>query len=190
MPRQNFPRKVRAAIIERAAGKCEACRAYLKVGEGEPRAKSQNFKWLEEIVASEWPAGCIEWPYAKRANGYGTIFRKGVRTTVNRVVCEMVHGAPPEAGMHAAHECGNRPCVNPAHLSWKTILDNHADKRVHGTHRQGSSVPWSKLTERDVLKIKQGFLLGAGNRDLAAEFNVSHGTISDIRCLRTWRHVP
>lgn len=35
MPRQEFSRKVRRAIFERAQGKCECCRAILKVGEGE-----------------------------------------------------------------------------------------------------------------------------------------------------------
>lgn len=35
MPRLEFNRKVRAAIIDRARGKCEACEAPLKPGEGE-----------------------------------------------------------------------------------------------------------------------------------------------------------
>jgi len=35
MARLEFSRKVRAAIIARAAGKCEACSATLKTGEGE-----------------------------------------------------------------------------------------------------------------------------------------------------------
>jgi 5-methylcytosine-specific restriction protein A len=35
MPRLEFNRKTRAAIIKRAAGKCEACEAPLKPGEGE-----------------------------------------------------------------------------------------------------------------------------------------------------------
>jgi len=35
MPRMEFPRKVRLAIIQRANGRCEACEAVLKVGEGE-----------------------------------------------------------------------------------------------------------------------------------------------------------
>jgi len=33
--REEFPRKVRAAIISRANGHCEACSAALKAGEGE-----------------------------------------------------------------------------------------------------------------------------------------------------------
>ncbi len=35
MPRLEFSRKTRRAIIDRAAGKCEACSAVLKSGEGE-----------------------------------------------------------------------------------------------------------------------------------------------------------
>jgi 5-methylcytosine-specific restriction endonuclease McrA len=33
--RKEFPRKVKAAIIKRAAGRCEACKAVLKPGEGD-----------------------------------------------------------------------------------------------------------------------------------------------------------
>ena len=35
MPRREFPRKVRQAALERAAGRCERCKAVLKVGERE-----------------------------------------------------------------------------------------------------------------------------------------------------------
>lgn len=35
MSRREFPRKVRQAAIERAAGHCERCKAVLKVGEAE-----------------------------------------------------------------------------------------------------------------------------------------------------------
>ena len=35
MPRAEFPRKVKAAAIARAAGHCERCKAVLKTGEAE-----------------------------------------------------------------------------------------------------------------------------------------------------------
>ena len=35
MARMEFSRKIRLAIIQRANGRCEACEAVLKVGEGE-----------------------------------------------------------------------------------------------------------------------------------------------------------
>ena len=35
MPRAEFPRKVKAAAIARAAGRCEKCSAALKAGEGQ-----------------------------------------------------------------------------------------------------------------------------------------------------------
>ena len=35
MARKEFSRKVKAAIIKRAAGRCEACKAALKPGEGD-----------------------------------------------------------------------------------------------------------------------------------------------------------
>lgn len=35
MSRRDFPRKVKAAAIARAAGRCDKCKAVLKTGEGE-----------------------------------------------------------------------------------------------------------------------------------------------------------
>jgi hypothetical protein len=88
--------------------------------------------------------------------------------------------------MQAAHApgiCHNRACVNPHHLRWATIAENHADKIIDGTHARGERHPMVKLTAADVLAIRSSDRRG---RALASEFGVHEATISDIRTRKTW----
>jgi 5-methylcytosine-specific restriction protein A len=54
MPRKEFPRKVKAAIIDRAQGRCEACRASLKVGEGEVDHRLPDALGGKPELANAW----------------------------------------------------------------------------------------------------------------------------------------
>ena len=203
--RIEFSRKVKAQIIARANGKCAKCQKptfrrglctthYTRlIVHGDTSTlltpTSANFKWLQQAISKASNDACIEWPFAKRSNGYGTIFKDGKRTTTNRLVCEMVHGAAPQQEMHAAHRCGNRGCINPKHLSWKTPKENIRDKITHGTDRRGSEISWAKLTEASAYRIKRRLEGGETARALSQEFNVNTTTISDIAKGKTWRHV-
>ena len=46
-----------------------------------------------------------------------------------------------------------------------------------------------KLTEADILKIREMLQLGIAGGFIAAEFGVSNATISNIKLGRAWRHV-
>jgi hypothetical protein len=100
-------------------------------------------------------------------------------------VCEAFSGARP-VGYDCAHLNGNPGDNRPENLQWKTRKDNHADKRLHGTHLQGERISWAKLTEDDVRKIRKtpGTTTAVG-----AMFGVSPATIWLIRSGRNWRHV-
>lgn len=79
---------------------------------------------------------CIEWPFAKNTKGYGLIWIDGRVRTIHSVVCERHNGDRP-TGYHAAHHCGNKPCMNHRHIRWATPSENERDKRIHGTHTGG-----------------------------------------------------
>lgn len=92
--------------------------------------------YLREIVMAYEGDDCIVWPYSK---GRAMMFRAGRHTTVSRIVCEEEHGPPPTPDYEAAHSCGNghEGCVTKGHLSWKTAIENAADRHLHGTTARG-----------------------------------------------------
>jgi group I intron endonuclease len=53
----------------------------------------------------------------------------------------------------------------------------------------GSLHPRSKLTESDVIKIREKIMLGMKYIDIAKEFNVSKSTIGMINTRKVWRHI-
>lgn len=71
-------------------------------------------------------------------NGYFRIClydskRKGKIRFVQRLIAEAFHGPRPGNEYQASHEDGNRLNNKPDNLAWKTVTENHADKRRHGT---------------------------------------------------------
>lgn len=142
-------------------------------------------RYFNDVALPYEGDGCLEWPYSRDGRGYGHIWRDGRMQRVNRLVCEHRHGHPPTPGHEAAHNCGNRACVNPNHLRWATPVENCADKLIHGTHTRGERSGTAKLTEsqaREILSLK-GVVSQAA---LADRFGVAHVTISNIHRGETW----
>lgn len=130
-------------------------------------------------------ADCLVWPY-RTTQGYGLVEFGGIAKYAHRLVLERTSGPPPAAGMQAAHApliCHNRACVNPAHLRWATPTENHADRVADGTHLRGETSPSSKLTESDVLAIRDD---GRPHRVVAATYGVSESNIRMIRARKSW----
>jgi len=127
---------------------------------------------------------CLDWPFFVTRVGYAQARLGGRYRLVHRFVCEKTKGHAPRPGLHAAHVCGNRKCVNPRHLSWKTPIENEADKVRHGTLLAGQRHPNAKLTDDEVTAIR--VLRGRIPTSAICEiFNVQKGTISAIQLGRT-----
>lgn len=143
--------------------------------------------FIENVALGYERDTCLDWPYSRNHKGYGVLGHKHHFSTrqVNRVVCELAHGAPPTPEHQASHLCGNAPCVNPAHLAWKTPKDNAADKNVHGTAQRGERGTSTKLTAREARAIRE--LKGRIRQsELARIFEVHQSNISLIQSGRTW----
>lgn len=97
-----------------------------------PSRKGDKFRFIEAHATYAGP-DCLIWPFHKDFQGYGRLRVGALSIGAHRLMCWFNQGEPPHAKAEAAHRCGNASCVNPKHLRWATTVENHADKKRHGT---------------------------------------------------------
>jgi hypothetical protein len=125
-------------------------------------------------------------------NGYSLVVlvqsprRKTMK--VHALVLQSFVGPAP-IGMQCRHLDGNRTNNTLENLCWGTILENHADKRRHGTMIRGETVGNARLTEATVRSIRARSFGGEKRSQLAKEYAVSENTIRHILFGKTWRHI-
>ena len=152
------------------------------------RGEIGNFV-ARRVLTNTEKESCLEWPFfVNQKTGYAQARLEGKMRLVHRYVCEKIHGAPPSAGLHAAHSCGNRRCVNPMHIAWKTPLENAADKVLHGTDGAGERNPNAKFTDDEVtaIRVLRGRMPA---NEIARLFRTTKSTVSHIQ-LRKSRTTP
>lgn len=133
---------------------------------------------------------CWKWTAGTCAAGYGRIGYEGRNVKAHRVSYAMHNGSIPK-GLHVLHHCDNPRCVNPDHLYAGTDLDNSNDK-----HRRGrANVPIgernsnSRLSEQDVVLIRELADIGTKRKALAWLFDVNKSCIDRVVTRKTWKHV-
>lgn len=113
---------------------------------------------------------------------------RSVRSGVHRWVALAFLGLPPSPEQNqAAHRNGLRCCNHFTNLRWSTAKENAADRTRHGTTRRGSNHGRTRLTEDQVIAIRS---TTTPLSDLAKQFGVSPGTISQARSGKNWAHLP
>jgi hypothetical protein len=124
---------------------------------------------------------CWLWTATLDRYGYGQFYCNGRMVASHRLSWLLSGNTIPEGMVtcHAPHEiCGNRHCVNPAHLKADSYSENNKDAYRDGTRP-------SKLTEEQVRAIRAN-LKNKSQRGLAREYGVSQGLISDIISRKRW----
>lgn len=104
---------------------------------------------------------------------------------ISTLVCEAFHGEKPD-GMECCHNNGNPTDNRAINLRWDTRSGNHADKLIHGTHSRGEKHGESKLTKKDVLKIKKLASSGLSQRKIAKTFSISQQHVSRLVNGKRW----
>lgn len=172
--------KVRPYLIKKGFGKY--CSWECRYGKKEER-------FFNSIEKEQKINGCWLWTKAIGKNGYGVLNIKGILFYAHRYSWELNYGKIPK-NMFICHKCDVRNCVNPKHLFLGTNHDNVKDMIRKGRNNspKGSNSPKAKLTEEDVIKIKN-LLKTEKTADLAKLFNIGKRQIIYIKNNQSWKHV-
>jgi len=133
--------------------------------------------------------GCWLWTASLRSTGYGQIHVKSYCNPegAHRVSYELHYGPIPK-GMDVCHHCDVRHCVRPSHLFLGTRKQNMQDASAKGRLPNGASKPAAKLSEQDVIEIRQ--LVGYITQNtIAARYGVSIALVSFIINRKQWTHI-
>ena len=123
-------------------------------------------------------------------NGYAQIRVNGKIYYHHRWIYSEYHKVKLKPTELVRHKCDNRACIEITHLELGTHKDNSKDMMDRGRSLRGSQRWNAKLTEEDVLKIRQlhkRTLLTM--EDLAKKFNVSYHTVHKIIYRRSWKYI-
>jgi hypothetical protein len=128
-----------------------------------------------------------------RPNGYAQILLyqggKRRRFGVHQLVALAFLGLKPSPLHEVAHLDGQRLNNHVSNLAWLLHSENERHKDLHGTRLRGSQIGNAKLTEAQVVLIRQALAVGIRQCALAQTYGVSDSTVSLIARAKTWRHV-
>lgn len=150
------------------------------------KGRGRGYAFLQSLLGHTGDE-CVVWPMNRQPTGYGALGYNGKTYYAHRLMCEMVNGLPPSPTHEAAHSCGNGKggCVNPKHLSWKTISENNLDCRKHGTHRRNVWGQRGKLTIEKAREIRR-LAATKTQAELSEMFGVAGSTIRGIITGKQW----
>lgn len=135
------------------------------------------------------------WPFtgstAEHKLGHGEFFVSPDRGKVpaHSYALELATGTPCPPGMEACHHCDNPPCCNPAHIYYGTRQQNVDDMITRGRNARGERVNSARLTEGQVVEMRNRYVSGERQLALAAEFGIRGSAVSLIVNGLRWAHV-
>lgn len=139
---------------------------------------------------------------APNSKGYLTVSLYDGRTpkrprscTLHRLVCRAFHGEPPGRDSEVDHGDGDKSNNSAGNLEWVTGEENNHRAVRNGQRNppRGTAHPNAKLTDEQVQRIRDEPAGRGVNARLAREFEVSEGTIRQVRkgtCYRETSHSP
>ncbi len=116
------------------------------------------------------------WPWTGYVEkGYGRFFDGERMRMAHDLALEWWSGEARLVGLITCHSCNNPICVNPLHLRYDTPASNVADMMIAGAHN-----PSKKLSDDDVVAIRNRARAGATGKGLASRYGVSESLITMI----------
>lgn len=165
---------------------CEICNTlcYKKYKQAFCSDKCRFMSYVEKTDS------CWLWRGGKNRRGYGK-FGIGHKTIIaSRYSYEIYKGKITE-NMLICHTCDNPPCVNPDHLWQGTNSDNIRDsfKKCRSVIRKGEENSNAKLTEKNVLEIRELFKNNHKVKDIACNYDITTNYCRAICMRTTWKHI-
>lgn len=162
----------------------------------------KNIKNFWKKVDKKGEDECWEWVASKNNHGYGQFKINKKPYLSHRISWILSNGQIPQDDsyfktLHILHSCDNPGCQNPNHLFLGTQKDNMEDMINKNrqsinrqTRNQGEKCGAHKLTEEQVLKIRQKYSTCLyTQKQLADEYGVGQDQISRIVNNKTWKHI-
>jgi hypothetical protein len=150
-------------------------------------------------VAKKSDSECWEWQGAIAGSGYGRSWIQSTRKQIDthRASWIIHFGLIPKDGTYhgscVCHRCDNRKCCNPHHLFLGSMKDNIRDMIGKGRRAKpagrGINNGSAKLTELQVVEIRQRRINGEKLQAIADRFGVSNSAIYNICARKKWAHV-
>lgn len=131
---------------------------------------------------------CRLWTGPLNPSGYAYVCYDARRTLVHRAALEVKLGRPLKAGSWACHarECPFKHCIEADHLYEGTPQSNRDDDAALGKIHKGEQIIQSVLTEGEVRSIRKDKRL---LREVAADYGITEGHVSEIRHRKKWAHL-
>lgn len=132
----------------------------------------------------------------KSKKGYCVVYvydtnMKGRNQRVHRLVAEAFLKGRSEENSIVNHIDGNKENNHYSNLEWCSILYNnkHAIESL-GVKRYGEHNGSSKLTESEVLDMREMFSSGESRESIRNKYkNIHKDTVNSIISRRTWKHI-
>jgi hypothetical protein len=162
----------------RARGRCRKhYYVWYRATAGTERPPALNLKrktvaerfW--EKVDQRGPDECWPWQNSTNRFGHGEFYVSPERGRVpaHTFAVELATGKRCPPGKEGCHDCDNPPCCNPTHVYYGTRRQNVADMYARGRARVvGSANPRARLTEADVVEMREAFAAGVQLRNSPA----------------------
>lgn len=151
-------------------------------------------RFWSKVDRSGGPDACWLWTASvfRKRGGYGQFSMPGGRVVkAHRLAYELEIGEPGK--LFVCHECDTPRCCNPRHLFLGTNADNIADMDRKGRRRshsyRGEGHHQAKLSEKDILAIRERASAGETGKAIAADFGISGVHANRIIRRDVWKHL-
>jgi hypothetical protein len=141
------------------------------------------------LVDVRGPDDCWLWKKSLR-NGYGAIRICRKTYSAHRVAFVLTNGEPPSDRL-ITHDCDNRACCNPRHLTAGTPATNAREMAERGrcVVLRGEQSLNSVLTDEIVSDIWALRKTGIGYTRIANILGLNQGTVESVVYKKSWRHL-